>query len=206
MPIDELFIRKAIVLAIALIYWAGVMLQARSVRRSIGRQPNVRPHGTREKLLWLGWMLVVITWITLPFLVSVESTNSLIHLNSSLLTTPGLYAGVTLILAGYAGTHWCYSSMGDTWRMGIDRGEKTRLVTRGPYNRVRHPIYLFQAVILIGVAALLPSLLAVLIIPVHLVCVWFKATDEEAYLVGVHKQSYIDYCLRTGRLIPKLLR
>lgn len=199
-PIDDLFIR------IAMVYWAGVMVQARSVRRSIGRQPNARPRGTREKLLWLGWMLVVITWIALPFMVSIESPNGVIRLNSDLLTTAGLFIGITLVVAGYAGTHWCYASMGDTWRMGIDRSEKTRLITRGPYNRIRHPIHVFQAVILLGVAVLLPSLLAVLIIPVHLVCVWFKATDEEVDLVKVHGQSYLDYCSQTGRLIPRLFR
>ncbi len=45
MPIDDLFYRQAIVLAIAVIYWAGVMIQTRQVRKKIGRQPNVRPRG-----------------------------------------------------------------------------------------------------------------------------------------------------------------
>jgi protein-S-isoprenylcysteine O-methyltransferase Ste14 len=204
MPIDDLFIRQVIVFSIALIYWAGVMVQARSVRRRIGRQPNVRPRGTREKLLWSGWMLVVFTWIALPFVVSPESSNVLVHLNPDLLTPAGLYLGTALVVAGYAGTHWCYASMGDTWRMGINRGEKTRLVTLGPYKRIRHPIYGFQAVILLGVVVLLPSLLALIIIPLHLVCVWIKAGDEESYLVKVHGQTYLDYCAQTGRLLPKI--
>ncbi len=204
MAIDDLFIRQAIVFAIALIYWAGVMVQARIVRRRIGRQPNVRPRGKREKLLWSGWMLVVLTWIALPFVVSTESSNALVHLNPDLLTRAGLYVGAALVVAGYAGTHWCYASMGDTWRMGINRGEKTRLVTLGPYKRIRHPIYVFQAVILLGVAVLLPALLAFLIIPVHLVCVWIKASDEESHLATVHGQTYLDYCAQTGRLLPKI--
>ena len=204
MPIDDLFIRQVIVFAIALVYWAGVMVQARSVRRRIGRQPNVRPRGTKERLLWLGWMLVVLTWIALPFVVSPESSNVLVHLNSDLLTSSGLLLGAALVVAGYAGTHWCYASMGDTWRMGINQDEKTRLVTVGPYNRIRHPIYIFQTVILLGVAVLLPALLAFLIIPVHLVCVWIKARDEESHLVTVHGQTSLDYCARTGRLLPKL--
>ena len=204
MQIDEFFVRQAVVLAIALIYWVGVMVQARSVRHSIGRQPNVRPRGTREKLLWLGWMLVVLIWMALPFVVGPDSKGFLLHISPSLLSTFGLILGIALVVAGYAGTHWCYASMGDTWRMGIDRGEKTELVTRGPYRMVRHPIYLFQGVILIGVAILLPAPLAFIILPVHLACVWVKASDEEAHLVTSHGQSYVDYCARTGRLLPKL--
>lgn len=204
MPTDELFTRQAIVLAIALIYWAGVVLQARRVRHSIGRQPNVRPRGTREKLLWFGWMLVVVTWMILPFVVDLEPSNTWLYLQPSMLNGTGLVLGIILVVAGYAGTHWCYASMGDTWRMGIDRGEKTRLITRGPYRMVRHPIYLFQGIILIGVAVLLPAMLAFAILPVHFACVWVKAADEEAHLVTAHGQSYVDYCARTGRLLPKL--
>ncbi len=206
MQIDEFFVRQAVVLASALIYWVGVMVQARRVRRHIGRQPNVRPRGTREKLLWLGWMLVVVTWVVLPFVVDPDSTSLWLQLNPYLLQTSGLVPGIALVVAGYAGTHWCYASMGDTWRMGIDRGEKTELVTRGPYRMVRHPIYVFQGVMLIGVVVLLPAPLAFIILPVHLACVWVKATDEEAHLVTVHGQSYVDYCAQTGRLLPKLFR
>lgn len=204
MPTDELFVRQAVVLAIALIYWAGVVVQARRVRRSIGRQPNVRPRGSREKLLWLGWVLVVLTWMALPFVVSYESSNALLRLSPFVHQTAGLVAGVVLVVVGYAGTHWCYASMGDTWRMGVIRGEKTTLVTHGPYRAVRHPIYLFQVVILIGVTVLLPAALALIMLTVHLICVWVKTADEEAHLVKVHGQSYQDYRARTGRLLPGL--
>lgn len=206
MPTDDLLIRQAIVLAIALVYWAGVMLQARQVRKKIGRQPNVRPRGMKEKLLWAGWMVVVLSWMALPFIVSLDSENALLRLNENALNTASLVLGTLFVLAGYAGTHWCYASMGDTWRMGIDRSETTSLVTRGPYGRMRHPIYSFQVVILIGVALLLPALMALLIIPLHLVCVWLKANDEEAYLLTIHGQEYTDYCTHTGRLLPRIRR
>jgi len=206
MPTDELFTRQAIVLAIALIYWVGVMIQARSVRHKIGRQPNVRPRGTRERVLWAGWVLVVVTWMTLPFVVGLETGNALLDLSPALLHPAGLVLGTALILGGYAGTHWCYVSMGDTWRMGIDHDEQTTLVMRGPYSTVRHPIYLFQVILLVGVLVLLPAPLALLILPVHLICVWFKLTDEEAHLLKLHGQDYRDYCSQTGRLLPGLFR
>ena len=204
MPVDALFPRQAIVLASALIYWAGVMIQARRVRQRIGRPPNVRPRGPKERLLWAGWILVVAAWMTLPFVVRGGTANGLVRLIPTLLHPLGLVLGIVLILAGYAATLWCYAIMGDTWRMGIDRGEKTTLVTRGPYRVVRHPIYLFQVVILAGVILLLPAVLALLIFFVHLLCVWCKAADEEAYLLTIHGQDYRDYLARTGRLLPKL--
>src|SRR5206468_2501414 len=43
MSSDELLLRRAIVFVSAFVYWVGVAVQARRIRRQIGRSPNVRP-------------------------------------------------------------------------------------------------------------------------------------------------------------------
>ena len=63
MSAEELLLRKAFVSGSALIYWAGVLIQARRVRKKIGRSPNLTPRSAKERMLWLGWLLVVATWI-----------------------------------------------------------------------------------------------------------------------------------------------
>lgn len=203
MTAEELFLRKAAAFGSALVYWGGVMIHARRVRKHIGRSPNLKPRGLKERLLWVGWFLVIIAWLGQPFLIRGQGSTQWIRLEPSLLNTPTLIAGLALVLAGYACTHWCYVAMGDQWRIGINQKEKNPLVTGGPYRRVRHPIYLFQVVMLAGVALLLPTVLSLAVLLVHLVCVWIKATDEETYLLGIHGEEYRAYLDRTGRLLPK---
>lgn len=204
MTTEELFCRRAVVSGFALIYWAGVWVQARRIRRHIGRAPNLKPRGAKEQLLWLGWLLVIAAWMGQGFLVKSASDSAWRQLSGELLHPAGLAFGVALTLAGYAGTIWCYVIMGDAWRIGIDRAEKNSLVTRGPYRVVRHPIYLFQVVMLAGAVLLLPTVIAVLALLVHLVCVLIKAVDEEKYLLTVHGETYRAYRARTGRLFPKI--
>jgi protein-S-isoprenylcysteine O-methyltransferase Ste14 len=122
----------------------------------------------------------------------------------ALLSRGGLVVGAALTVAGYAGTLWCYAAMGDSWRIGINSGEKNALVDCGPYRFVRHPIYLFQIVMLAGGVLLLPTVLSCAILLIHLVCVLIKAVDEETYLLSVHGDAYRDFMGRTGRLLPKL--
>jgi protein-S-isoprenylcysteine O-methyltransferase Ste14 len=203
MTTEELFCRRAVVSGFALIYWAGVWVQARRIRKHIGRAPNLKPRGAKEQLLWLGWLLVIAAWMGQGFLVKAASDSAWRQLSGQFLHAPGLALGVALTLAGYAGTIWCYVIMGDAWRVGIDRAEKNSLVTRGPYRVVRHPIYLFQVVMLAGAVLLLPTVIAVLALLVHLVCVLIKAVDEEKYLLTVHGETYRAYLARTGRLFPK---
>lgn len=206
MSINDLYAQRALVLASALIYWGGVWVQARRVRRHIGRSPNVRPKGRKEVLLWAGWMLVVLAWLLLPFLAGRPGATACLEVRTLLPGPLALALGGALLVAGYAGTLWCYAVMGDTWRMGIDQREPTFLVTRGPYRHVRHPIYSLQAVMLAGVLLLLPTALALVTLLVHLVCVWIKARDEEAYLARVHGGEYRAYLARTGSLFPKIFR
>jgi protein-S-isoprenylcysteine O-methyltransferase Ste14 len=204
MTSDEFLLRRAVVLGSALIYWVGVSLQARRVRRQIGRAPNLKPRSTKERLLWAGWAVVVGLWLLLPCVASPEAVSPLWRMPSWALNRVGLGLGLAAVVGGYAGTLWCYVSLGDSWRIGIDRKEKNVLVTCGPYSRVRHPIYLFQFVMLVGATILLPTLLALAILAIHLPCVLTKAADEEGYLLGLHGEAYRAYLARTGRLLPTL--
>jgi len=165
----------------------------------------LQPRSAKEKLLWAGWLLVILVWIVQPFLAGSGRVFSLWRLIPSILTPLGLGFGILLVLAGYAATLWCYAIMGDTWRIGIDQNEKNPLVTRGPYRLVRHPIYLFQIVMLAGVALLLPTCLSLIVLIFHVVCVLIKAADEESYLITVHGKTYRDYLSRTGRLLPRVI-
>ena len=198
MTIDELLLRRAIVSAAALIYWGGVAIHARRIRKRIGKSANLKPRTPKEKLLWFGWTFMVLGWLVQPLLVPTA------WLSAPLLTPLTFVAGLVLIILGYAATLWCYASMGDTWRIGVNRQEKTSLITRGPYNVIRHPIYGFQIVMLAGSALLLPTIFSLVIIAVHFLCVQAKAADEEAYLLGVHGETYRAYLNRTGRLLPKI--
>ena len=204
MTTEELLCRRAVVVAFAFIYWAGVFVQARRIRRHIGRTPNLKPRDAKEKLLWLGWLLVITAWMGQGFLVKAGAASPWLQMSECLLQPASLAFGLALTLAGYAGTIWCYVIMGDAWRIGIDRAEKNSLVTRGPYRAVRHPIYLFQIVMLAGALLLLPTAVSALTLAVHLLCVLTKAVDEEKYLLTVHSETYRAYLARTGRLFPKI--
>jgi protein-S-isoprenylcysteine O-methyltransferase Ste14 len=160
----------------------------------------------KERLLWFGWSLVVVAWLALPFLSGQAPWlpgSSLIAWLVHPLTT---VLGSLMMAAGYGGTLWCYVAMGNDWRMGINRTENTHLVTRGPYHLVRHPIYGFQWVMVVGIVLLLPSVLSFLVLVIHLVCIWTKADDEEAYLRTLLGRGYENYFARTGRWLPRLFK
>lgn len=196
--------------ASGLIYWGGVLVQARRVRRKIGRTPNLRPKGTKERLLWLGWMVVIFGWILQPFFVNGPGVSGspigpvLLRPLPQLIQTAVQTGGILLIVLGYLGTLWCYAAMGAAWRIGIDTEGSSSLVQAGPYRRMRHPIYSFQMVMLLGAALLLPTPVSFSILVLHFICASIKAGDEERHLTGVFGAEYRNYMTRSGRFFPKL--
>ena len=205
MATDASSLNRAVVFASALVYWAGVWVQARRIRRRIGRSTNSRPRSPKEKLLWAGWYFVVASWLALPFLCADGQGRLPGTAILPVPLQPLLCAlGVTMVVAGYAGTIWCYVAMGNAWRMGVNRAEKTDLVTRGPYGFVRHPIYLFQVIMVTAIPLLLPSVLAFAVLAIHVLCVRTKAADEESHLRTLLGRPYEAYCARTGRWLPRL--
>ena len=50
-------------------------------------------------------------------------------------------AGIVLALLGNGGTVYAQIDLGDSWRIGVDPGERTTLVRSGVFGRVRNPIF-----------------------------------------------------------------
>lgn len=75
------------------------------------------------------------------------------------------------------------------------------LVMRGPYRWIRHPLYLGELVMLLGLLLPLISPLAVVLLALEAVLQIIRALYEERALLRVFPE-YRDYMTRTWRLLP----
>ena len=113
--------------------------------------------------------------------------------------------GTVLALGGIVLTFSAQLAMGDAWRIGVDPEERTQLVTDGPFELVRNPIYSAMFPTVLGLVLMVPSVLAIggllalaigLELQVRLV--------EEPHLLRAHGDEYADYAARVGRFAPRL--
>ena len=76
----------------------------------------------------------------------------------------------------------------------------SRLVTDGPYQYSRNPMYLSLAVMQPGLALVYNSLWPILFLPLLLVLIRrYLMAREERYLAEAFGSEYVDYCARVGR-------
>lgn len=113
--------------------------------------------------------------------------------------------GLVLACGGITLTFGAQLAMGDAWRIGVDSGERTELVTGGPFELVRNPIYSAMIPTVLGLVLMVPSAVAVAAFVALVIALELQVrTVEEPYLLRVHGADYADYAARVGRFVPRL--
>ena len=111
--------------------------------------------------------------------------------------------GTLLAFAGIGLTWWSQLAMGESWRIGIDTGERTRLVTEGPYRRVRNPIYTGMVLFALGLCALIPNVASFAAVGAAVATMdLFVRRVEEPHLRSMHGTAYAVWATGTGRFFP----
>jgi undecaprenyl-diphosphatase len=182
----------------------GVAVGAGALWWHESAEPGIAPHGRVAIALraWLGrWQALV----PLPFLVLLFEFPPLAE------GSPGLdlvfdATGGCLVAAGLVLRLWAVSHCGaQRWSR-----QPEALVVTGPYALMRHPLWLAQCLIVLGIALLAESgpgfiLLVGVVILVHRLTV----PEEEQRMAERFGRGYADYCGRVPvlpRLTPSALR
>ena len=149
-------------------YWARVLRLVYKLRRSTGRAANFVPPEPLGRLLRIVWYPTVACWVAIPFYVAFLESKAPAPLRR-LYDEPWVqWLGVGVALAALGATLVCWKRMGTSWRMGIDPGERTRLVFTGPYAYVRHPIYALSSLLMLATVAAVPTGAMLVVAAVHL--------------------------------------
>jgi protein-S-isoprenylcysteine O-methyltransferase Ste14 len=111
--------------------------------------------------------------------------------------------GIALCIAGYLLMAWALLSLQNNYQLG---GNSPRLddkmVINGPYQLVRHPMYLAALLISLGLACVIQSLAYFSVFCIYLVLMIFLIPVEEERLLRAYGDQYSDYQGRVKRLLP----
>jgi protein-S-isoprenylcysteine O-methyltransferase Ste14 len=117
------------------------------------------------------------------------------------------WVGIALALAGFALLQWAQVTLGNSWSDTPRMMKEQTLITSGPYQFIRHPIY--TAFILILGSALLISanwLIGLAWLGMTVLEVASRVGFEEALMLEYFGDQYREYMKKTGRLLPRLIQ
>jgi protein-S-isoprenylcysteine O-methyltransferase Ste14 len=170
---------------VLVVYWN---VSARSVKPAAELQSST---GRLARMpIWLGYILFVVAGAH-PFgpVVMPQSTAS-------------VWLGVTICALGLCAAIWSRKTLGDDWSRDVEFKQGHKLVERGPYRFVRHPIYTSH--LLMGLGTAIASGLLVAFIGLFLFIIGFciKLKQEEDLLLRHFPDEYPGYKARVKALVP----
>ena len=187
------WIAKAVVLAGTL---TMIAIRAPHGRRS--RSVKVaKSHKTplETSLLVLAWVgfFVPLIWLASPVLSFAEYP----------LTLGPLIAGVICFVVGLWLFYRSHADLGTNWSITLEVRDQHRLITRGVYRHIRHPMYSALVLYSIGQALVTPNWVAgpanVIVFAILLA---LRVRAEERMMGETFGDEYAVYSARTKRLVP----
>lgn len=109
--------------------------------------------------------------------------------------------GLFQLFASLVWTATAQIQMGNSWRIGIDKQNRTELVHRGLFTVSRNPIFLGMRIALQGIFLTIPSAVTLLTFVLGDVLIQIQVRLEEEHLRGLHGDAYEDYCGQVRRWI-----
>jgi protein-S-isoprenylcysteine O-methyltransferase Ste14 len=120
-------------------------------------------------------------------------------------TAPVAQIGLVLALAGTILTLWARLSLGANLSAQVEIKNDHRLIRRGPYGFVRHPIYAGLLLALLGTAVAGGELRCLLGLLLAGIGFWQKSRLEEQFLMRQFGRDYETYRADVRALIPYIL-
>ncbi|WP_245893517.1 methyltransferase family protein [Polaribacter butkevichii] len=93
------------------------------------------------------------------------------------------------------------SQMANSWRIGIDENNKTKLVTNGMFSISRNPIFLGIMIANIGLFLAIPNAFTLLIISLSTISINTQIRLEEEFLKREFENDYLEYAKKVRRWI-----
>ncbi len=110
-------------------------------------------------------------------------------------------AGLILSHLSIAGIVIAQLHMKQSWRIGIDFENKTKLVTSGMFSISRNPIFLFLLVSLVGLFFILPNAVTFAVLFAAYLVLHISMRLEEDFLQKQHGATYLAYKKKVPRLV-----
>jgi len=117
------------------------------------------------------------------------------------------WVGIALALAGFALLQWAQVTLGKSWSDTPRMMKEQTLITSGPYQFIRHPIYT-AFVLILGSALLISAnwLIGLAWLGMTVLEVASRVGFEESLMLEYFGDQYREYMKKTGRLLPRLIQ
>jgi protein-S-isoprenylcysteine O-methyltransferase Ste14 len=114
------------------------------------------------------------------------------------------WSGAGLIVISIPIMSWVHQTLGKHYSYALETKTEQKLVTSGPYSRVRHPLYSSHNLFNLGMILLTANIPLIIFAIIGVPLTYTRIKDEERVMIQQFGSEYEEYMEITGRIFPKL--
>jgi protein-S-isoprenylcysteine O-methyltransferase Ste14 len=147
------------------------------------------------------WTIIV--FIFLGYLISFTFAST--RIGKIYCGSTFIVVGVVLVIIGLILRLNAIFTLRNKFTYTVTRLENHELIEKGLYKTIRHPGYLGQLIIFLGISTSLSNWLSILFMMMFvLIGYHYRIITEENFLIKQMGDQYLEYQKRTKKLIPKI--
>ena len=112
------------------------------------------------------------------------------------------YIGLTVYLVFSWIQVWSFKTLGDSYSQDIMIKKNHELVTKGPFNIIRHPQYMCQILLDLGAAAATLSYVVGFLVLIEIPIYIMRASAEDKLLSKYFNERFSEYKKKSGFMFP----
>jgi protein-S-isoprenylcysteine O-methyltransferase Ste14 len=148
------------------------------------------------------WVLPVAGRLVLITGLLVSALDHATHQQGNLVLTPIVILGIALFVVGLGLYFASRLYLGRFFSEKVRIRSDHRLITKGPYRYIRHPIYAGEILYFLSIPLIFSSIYGFVIMMVIIPMLLYRIGYEEKVLSSKFGQEYEAYIRRTRKLIP----
>ena len=151
------------------------------------------------------WLLFFVS-LTMSLLPILHLVTGLFNFANYSLPQYSVYIGACFFAIGLYLFWRSHKDLGDNWSVTLEIREKHELITNGIYTYIRHPMYASILLMSFAQPLLIQNYIAgVLSVVAFLIMYIIRRKTEEKLMYEEFGNQYIEYCNKTGRVLPFLI-
>lgn len=146
--------------------------------------------------LWLLYGLITVGYV-LSFAIGMTKIGRIYHWNTF------FAIGAVLVVIGLIIRIMSIMTLRQYFTYSVAKVEDHQLIETGLYKNIRHPGYLGQLLIFLGLSISISNWLSILLMMIPVAIAYINRINvEERFMVEQLGENYLDYQKRTKRMIP----
>ncbi|MHA2116052.1 MAG: methyltransferase family protein [Candidatus Thorarchaeota archaeon] len=199
----DLFFR-IVFLSIFLAFWVIRFYYVRETRKT---EPSRSRAERRAAIKQRGWTdIIIVIFTPIEFVLVLLFVWGPVWMSWADLIFPDwlYWLGTVLTICSLPLIVWVHRTLGTHYSPALETKEEQKLITSGPYGRVRHPLYSAHNLFNLGMIFLTANIPLIFFAIIGVPIVYVRIRDEERMMVEKFGREYEEYKMRTGRIFPKL--